>query len=180
MNVIKEINSITRKEIQHQIGLSGSWHDDYKDSAYVYIGGLPYELTEGDIICIFSQYGEIVNINLVKDKDSGKSKGFSFLQYEDQRSTILAVDNLNGAKVLGRTLRVDHVKNYKQPKLAEDDDNIDGPPMNALPKPIESRKVKDKDSRIDKMKKYGIDPEDPMAEYLYKKRKSEKSKLKKK
>jgi len=49
------------------------------------------------LLCI--RYGEIVNINLVRDKDTGKSKGFAFICYEDQRSTILAVDNLNGAKV---------------------------------------------------------------------------------
>lgn len=46
------------------------------------------------------RYGEIVNINLVRDKKTGKSKGFCFLCYEDQRSTILAVDNLNGIKVM--------------------------------------------------------------------------------
>lgn len=46
------------------------------------------------------RYGEIVNINLVRDKKTGKSKGFCFLCYEDQRSTILAVDNLNGVKVM--------------------------------------------------------------------------------
>jgi RNA-binding motif X-linked protein 2 len=39
--------------------------------------------------------------------------------YEDQRSTILAVDNLNGANVLDKTLRVDHVKNYRQGKRGE-------------------------------------------------------------
>lgn len=43
-----------------------------------------------------------------RDKETGKARGFAFLMYEDQRSTILAVDNLNGAKVLDRTLRVDH------------------------------------------------------------------------
>ncbi len=42
-----------------------------------------------------------MNINLVRDKKSGKSKGFCFLAYEDQRSTILAVDNFNGMKVCG-------------------------------------------------------------------------------
>jgi RNA-binding motif X-linked protein 2 len=78
----------------------------------VYIGGLPYELSEGDIVTIFSQYGEPVHINLVRDKDTGKSKGFAFLKYEDQRSTVLAVDNLGGANVLGRTIRVDHCR-YK-------------------------------------------------------------------
>lgn len=45
------------------------------------------------------RYGEIVNINLVRDKSTGKSKGFCFLAYEDQRSTILAVDNFNAIKV---------------------------------------------------------------------------------
>lgn len=45
------------------------------------------------------RYGEVVNINLVRDKKTGKSKGFCFLCYEDQRSTILAVDNFNGIKV---------------------------------------------------------------------------------
>lgn len=48
---------------------------------------------------LFCRYGEIVNINLVRDKKTGKTKGFCFLAYEDQRSTVLAVDNLNGFKV---------------------------------------------------------------------------------
>ena len=46
-----------------------------------------------------NRYGEIVNINLVRDKKTGKTKGFCFLCYEDQRSTVLAVDNFNGIKV---------------------------------------------------------------------------------
>ena len=44
---------------------------------------------------------QIVDINLCRDSATGKSKGFCFLQYEDQRSTVLAVDNLNGAELLG-------------------------------------------------------------------------------
>uniref|UniRef100_A0A8K9WX26 RNA binding motif protein X-linked 2 n=1 Tax=Oncorhynchus mykiss TaxID=8022 RepID=A0A8K9WX26_ONCMY len=101
-----------------------SWHSEYKDSAWIFIGGFPYELTEGDIVCVFSQYGEMANINLVRDKKTGKSKGFCFICYEDQRSTILAVDNLNGIKIKGRTIRVDHVLNYRPPKDNEDMDDI--------------------------------------------------------
>ena len=48
---------------------------------------------------LYNRYGEIVNINLVRDKKTGKPKGFCFLAYEEQRSTVLAVDNLNGFKV---------------------------------------------------------------------------------
>lgn len=54
-----------------------------------------------------------------RDKATGKRRGFAFLMYEDQRSTILAVDNLNGAELLGRTLRVDHVQDYKQKELVD-------------------------------------------------------------
>merc|ERR1712059_243056 len=50
---------------------------------------------------------------------TGKSRGFGFLCYMDQRSTVLSVDNLNGVKVLGRTIRVDHVHQYKLPKDLE-------------------------------------------------------------
>ena len=89
------------------------------------MGGLPFDLSEGDIITIFSQFGEPVYVNLVRDKDTGKSRGFAFLKYEDQRSTDLAVDNLGGATVLGRVLRVDHTR-YK-PK---DDETITDQPGN--------------------------------------------------
>jgi len=105
-----------------EMGVAGtkhSWHQEYKDSAWVFIGGMPYELTEGDVICMFSQYGEVVHINLIRDHTSGKSKGFGFLCYQDQRSTILAVDNLNGFKILGRMIRVDHIHQYKLPKDLE-------------------------------------------------------------
>lgn len=44
--------------------------------------------------------------------------------YEDQRSTVLAVDNLNGSQVLGRTLRVDHVDRYSQPKIRNEEGEL--------------------------------------------------------
>jgi len=47
-----------------------------------------------------------MDINMPRDPETGKPKGFCFLMYEDQRSTVLAVDNMTGAQVLGRTIRV--------------------------------------------------------------------------
>ncbi|XP_011207140.2 RNA-binding motif protein, X-linked 2 [Bactrocera dorsalis] len=119
MNAMTNVKNVLKLSATDLKGGKKSWHDMYKDSAWIFVGGLPYTLTEGDIICVFSQYGEIVNINLIRDKSSGKSKGFCFICYEDQRSTILAVDNLNGIKLLGRTIRVDHVADYKPPKENE-------------------------------------------------------------
>lgn len=64
-------------------------------------GAVPVRLLGVLTVCF--RYGEVVNINLVRDKKTGKSKGFCFLCYEDQRSTILAVDNFNGIKVSAAT-----------------------------------------------------------------------------
>lgn len=117
---MRNLNKMNDRELE--MGLAGtaqSWHNEYKDSAWIFVGGLPYDLTEGDTICVFSQFGEIVHINLVRDLNTGKSKGFAFICYEDQRSTILAVDNFNGMKLIGRLVRVDHVHTYKLPKDLE-------------------------------------------------------------
>ncbi|KAK3077800.1 hypothetical protein LTS18_009219 [Coniosporium uncinatum] len=142
MNQIKAIARLNETELANATPPSASWHADYRDTSFIYIGGLPSapppppknpsnpskpapppppptnnngannELTEGDVVTIFSQYGEPVYINLVRDRETGRSKGFAFLKYEDQRSCDLAVDNLGGAEVLGRKLRVEHVR-YK-------------------------------------------------------------------
>lgn len=55
-------NQLKMNDRELAAGLSGtknSWHQEYRDSAWVFLGGLPYEMTEGDVICMFSQYGEV-------------------------------------------------------------------------------------------------------------------------
>lgn len=111
--------------------------------------GLSNELTEGDVVTIFSQYGEPVDVNLPRDKQTGKGRGFGFVMYENQQSTILAVDNLNGAKVLGRTLRVDHVSKYKHLEKGDDGKykEADMESMNARPELFISEPQVQLDSR---------------------------------
>ncbi|KAL5343493.1 hypothetical protein BJX70DRAFT_170619 [Aspergillus crustosus] len=123
MNNIRQVQALNKRELENAIPPEASWHADYRDTAYIYIGGLPFDLSEGDIVTIFSQFGEPVHVNLVRDKETGKSRGFAFLKYEDQRSTDLAVDNLGGATVLGRMLRVDHTR-YKKRDDEEDTNNV--------------------------------------------------------
>ncbi|MCO5547410.1 hypothetical protein L7F22_000858 [Adiantum nelumboides] len=103
---VKNTQKITAREAALGISEAGSWHAKYKDSAYIYAGNFSFDLTEGDLLAIFAH--------------TGKSRGFAFLAYEDQHSTVLAVDNLNGANVVGRTIKVDHVAKYK--KKAEEDE----------------------------------------------------------
>ena len=59
-------------QVTRGIGEKASWHAQFAHSAYVFAGGLPYELTEGDVLAIFAQYGEIVDVHLVRDKETGK------------------------------------------------------------------------------------------------------------
>ena len=116
MNVLTQIKNqqdASLREIELGLPESASWHAKYKHSAYVFVGGIHSELTEGDVLAILSQYGEIVDVFVPRDEKTGKSKGFAFVCYLDQRSTIIAVDNLNGSKVLGRILRVDHCEDYR-------------------------------------------------------------------
>jgi RNA-binding motif protein, X-linked 2 len=116
MNDVEAIRKLNERELK--LGLAGgpgSWHARYSHSAVVYVGGLPSGVTEGDVLTVFEQLGRVVHINMVRDEDTGKPRGFCFLGYQDQRSTILAVDNLNGADVYGSTLRVDHVDKYTPP-----------------------------------------------------------------
>ena len=151
-------------EQEQKLGVDAknSWHNMYKDSAWIFIGGLNYDLSEGDIIAVFSQYGEIVNINLVRDSKTGKQKGFCFLCYEDQKSTILAVDNLNGIKLLNRTIRVDHAANYKVPKEHDDIDDVTkrlynegcGPDVKHENKHKESETKAKKEEKKDKKKRH--------------------------
>ena len=151
----------------------------YKDSAWIYSGGLPYDLTEGDIICVFSQYGEIVHINLIRDHKTGKSKGFAFICYEDQRSTILAVDNLNGMKLCGRLVRVDHVHTYKLPKDLEkmDEDRKKLFLEGCAPKPIEQEPIKEEKVEVEELLDYKSEKKKKKKE---KKSKKAKKKSKKK
>lgn len=78
---------------------------------WIYAGGLPFELTEGDIVCVFSQYGEITEMTLSRDRDTGKSRGFGFIKYEDPRSCELAVSNFHGASIVGRRIKVSFANN---------------------------------------------------------------------
>ena len=59
---VQEIKRTNRLKSIGGLNIDSSWHNQYKDSAYIFVGGLDYGLTEGDIICIFSQQVEIPSL----------------------------------------------------------------------------------------------------------------------
>ncbi|XP_054976117.1 RNA-binding motif protein, X-linked 2-like [Sorex araneus] len=52
---VKLINELNEREVQLGVAEKVSWHSEYKDSAWIFLGGLPYIMTEGDVICFFSR-----------------------------------------------------------------------------------------------------------------------------
>jgi RNA-binding motif X-linked protein 2 len=179
MNSIRRIQELNKRELEAGVTPSGSWHRDHSHSAFIYIGGLQPTLSEGDVLCIFSQFGEPTYINLVRDRETGKSKGFCFLKYEDQRSTDLAVDNLSGAEVLGRMLNVDHTT-YKVKEGEILRDNTYGDEEEQVVKQVEDEEdevrprrpmLQEEKELQDLMAK--MDEDDPMREYLIQQKKEE-------
>ena len=181
MNAIRQTQQLNKRELENATPPSASWHADYRDTAWVYAGGLPFDLTEGDVVTIFSQFGNPTHLNLIRDRETGKSKGFGFLKYEDQRSCDLAVDNLTGADVLGKLLRVDHTRYKKKDDEDEDTyriDRLEAEADGGREKRASSAEESDDERRRRKklkrderltIKEHGED-EDPMQDYIKKER----------
>lgn len=79
-----------------------------KGGRVVFIGNIPYGVSEEQIMDIFGRCGQVVNFRLVYDKETGQPKGFGFLEYTDVDAAASAVRNLNEFDLNGRTLRVDY------------------------------------------------------------------------
>ncbi|MCJ1454610.1 hypothetical protein MMC28_004963 [Mycoblastus sanguinarius] len=78
-----------------------------KAGRVVFIGNIPYGLTEEQIIHTFSSVGQVLNFRLVYDNDTGRPKGFGFAEFADTDAAASAVRNLNNHSIMGRELRVD-------------------------------------------------------------------------
>jgi RNA recognition motif-containing protein len=72
----------------------------------VYVGNLPYTTNEQELESLFSQYGQIVSLNLIRDKETNRLKGFAFIEFSDKQQAADAVEKLNGHEFGGRTLNV--------------------------------------------------------------------------
>jgi RNA recognition motif-containing protein len=72
----------------------------------IYFGNLSYRVRDNDIKGIIAEYGEITSCKVVKDRETGKSKGFAFVEMPDDIAAAKAVEELNGAELDGRVMVV--------------------------------------------------------------------------
>ncbi len=85
----------------------------------IYVGNLSYEATEEELQQTFAEFGSVVSANIIKDRDSGRSKGFAFIEMENQEDGEKAIQELDGKEVGGRSLKV----NQARPKTERPNNN---------------------------------------------------------
>ncbi|MGC1955576.1 MAG: RNA-binding protein [Gammaproteobacteria bacterium] len=76
----------------------------------IYVGNLPYNVTEDELRNMFAEYGEVSSANIITDKYSGESKGFGFVEMPKQADAEEAIKALNGSSVKGRSLKVNQAR----------------------------------------------------------------------
>ena len=76
----------------------------------IYIGNLSYEVTEEDLQQAFEAFGQVESVNIIKDKFTGRSKGFGFVEMPDKANAQSAINDLNGKELKGRTLNVNEAR----------------------------------------------------------------------
>ncbi|KZT60047.1 hypothetical protein CALCODRAFT_481121 [Calocera cornea HHB12733] len=101
----------------------------HRDSRVVFVGNIPYGMTEEALIEVFRTVGPVVGFRLVFDRETGKPKGYGFCEFPDHETAMSAVRNLHGYEVQGRPLRVD---------IAESDPMVEG-------KTTQHGEIKDRD-----------------------------------
>jgi RNA recognition motif-containing protein len=73
----------------------------------VYVGNLSYNTTEDTLRTLFAEYGEIESVNLITDRDTGRPKGFAFVEMSTEQAARAAISGLNGKSVDDREIKVD-------------------------------------------------------------------------
>ena len=76
----------------------------------IYVGNLPYSVTDDDLRAAFTEFGEVSSAKIIMDKSSGRSKGFGFVEMDNDTEAEEAIKSLNETELQGRNLRVNQAK----------------------------------------------------------------------
>jgi RNA recognition motif-containing protein len=76
----------------------------------LYVGNLSYNTSDSDLRSMFEEYGSVESAQVIMDRDSGRSKGFGFVEMTDNQEAQAAIDGLNGKEVDGRALTVNEAR----------------------------------------------------------------------
>ncbi len=76
----------------------------------LYVGNLNYQTEQENLRSLFTQFGEVVSATILTDRDTGRSRGFGFVEMADEDSASAAIQGLNGTEFEGRSLKVNEAR----------------------------------------------------------------------
>ncbi len=79
-------------------------------SIKIYVGNLSYQATSEDLQELFEQFGDVDSVSIIEDRDTGRSRGFGFVEMTDKEAGESAIEQLNGTEHQGRTLTVNEAR----------------------------------------------------------------------
>jgi RNA recognition motif-containing protein len=79
-------------------------------SKKIYVGNLPFSSTEGDLRSLFARHGDVASVNVIMDRETGRARGFAFVEMEQESSAREAIRALDGTDLDGRSLRVNEAE----------------------------------------------------------------------
>ena len=79
----------------------------------IFVGSLPFQLEEADLKELFEAYGEVSTVKIIIDRESGRSKGFGFVEMPDDEAAQTAITGFNGSDVKGRSIAVSQAEDKK-------------------------------------------------------------------
>ncbi len=97
----------------------------------IYVGNLSFQATEDDLRDVFAEYGEVQRISLPIDRETGRKRGFAFVEMSEEAHEDAAISELDGAEWLGRELRVNKARPRTEGGPRRD--NVDSKPFTTNP-----------------------------------------------
>ena len=76
----------------------------------IFVGNLPWSIDDDSLAELFVKYGEVSSATVVTDRETGRSRGFGFVEMDDDDGAAVAIDALDGEEMEGRTLQVDRAR----------------------------------------------------------------------
>ncbi|HET7152992.1 MAG TPA: RNA-binding protein [Candidatus Kapabacteria bacterium] len=83
-------------------------------SKRLYVGGLPYSVDDNRLSSLFASFGTVVSANVIRDRATGRSKGFGFVEMENPANADEAINALNGSELEGRSITVNEARPMEQ------------------------------------------------------------------
>jgi RNA recognition motif-containing protein len=80
----------------------------------IFVGSLPYRLEESELKEIFEEFGEVTSVKIIIDRETGRSKGFGFIEMPDDEAAQKAINDKNGSDLNGRSIVVNQAEEKKE------------------------------------------------------------------